>query len=141
MQNNKILNIKDVGNHKTPGISWPMDGVLIETETEIISVLIAAGQSCCESFGYLYSEDDLGLYTGADLLSVNLVDDPEKEFNDDDLKSLDCGNAYFVDIKTSKGTFSLAVYNSHNGYYGHPVNVLRKNKTTGKTQVILDDVA
>ncbi len=27
--------------------------------------------------------------------------------------------AMFLTIKTSKGIFQFAVYNSHNGYYGH----------------------
>lgn len=27
----------------------------------------------------------------------------------------------FIDVKTNKGVFTLSVYNTHNGCYGHPV--------------------
>lgn len=33
----------------------------------------------------------------------------------------------FVDIKTDCGTLQLAVYNSHNGYYGHEVLIRENN--------------
>lgn len=34
----------------------------------------------------------------------------------------------FVDFVTSRGTFQLAVYNSHNGYYGHGIIVAKDDE-------------
>jgi hypothetical protein len=31
----------------------------------------------------------------------------------------ECKNVYFITFETSNGTLQLAVYNEHNGYYGH----------------------
>jgi len=36
---------------------------------------------------------------------------------------MDGGGICFVDFITTNGTFQLAVYNSHNGYYGHGIVV------------------
>jgi hypothetical protein len=36
------------------------------------------------------------------------------------------GTAYFVNFYTSKGMFQLAVYDSHNGYYGHSFYIVEE---------------
>ena len=43
------------------------------------------------------------------------------------------GGIQFVDFVTDRGTFQLAVYNSHNGYYGHGILVLKND------EVLLED--
>ena len=37
---------------------------------------------------------------------------------------LDKEEVMFINIETSKGTLQFAVYNCHNGYYGHAVKVI-----------------
>lgn len=107
-----------------------MDGYKIETEDHVFCVLIDNGQSCCESWGYLTSEDDLNYYIGSELIEVKLTDLAlnktvvEKSGYYDG----DCGGIQFVDFVTSNGTFQLAVYNSHNGYYGHGIVVAKDNE-------------
>lgn len=74
--------------------------------------------------GLLQSEDDLTAYIGAELREVHLTDTAlnkaaveKSDYYDGD----DGGGIQFVDFVTDRGTFQLAVYNSHNGYYGHGI--------------------
>ncbi len=82
-------------------------------------------QSCCESYGYFSSNDNLDDFIGAELLKVNLVPtclskvillEKAGEFVSED-------ECCFVNFETSVGTFQIAVYNSHNGYYGHEIKM------------------
>lgn len=112
-----------------------MDGYKITTDKHLFFVLIDNGQSCCEDWGYLSSDDDLEYYIEADLVSVDLVDSALNQ------KVLDASGEYgyeeggikFINFKTSKGVLQLAVYNAHNGYYGHGI-VFAKDQ-----EIILND--
>lgn len=135
----KILSIEEVKNHpilqKGYNNSYTInyDGYLIKTDAQEISILISNEQSCCESWGYAVSEDDLGSFIGSDLLDVKLIN---KGLNEKMLRhgeSLDEGSIMFVNLETSKGTLQFAVYNGHNGYYGHDaiVNSIQVRKEVG----------
>lgn len=103
-----------------------MDGYVVETDQHTYRVLISNEQSCCESWGYLASEDDLKPYIGAELREVRLTDtalNTERVEQSDYYE--DEGGIQFVDFVTDRGTFQLAVYNGHNGYYGHGVLVVK----------------
>ena len=69
------------------------------------------GQSCCEH-RYMSTDDDLTVHIDAILVSGELRDGPDKDGEDD---TLEC---QFLLITTSRGVFTMANYNSHNGYYG-----------------------
>lgn len=101
-----------------------MDGYHVKTTNAEIFVLIDNGQSCCESWGYFSSDDDMSKYIGATLHSIDLTD---VELNKEALEKSgyyqDDGGIQFVDFVTDKGKFQLAVYNAHNGYYGHGIIV------------------
>lgn len=104
-----------------------MDGYRIKTsDAGDVLVCIDDGQSCCERYGYFSSDDDLNQYVGANLNDIELVDTALKveSLKENDLEyGFDGGGIQFVNFKTSKGTFQLAVYNAHNGYYGHGILV------------------
>lgn len=75
--------------------------------------IIDAGQSCCE-YRYIVYNDDLQDFVGDDLVDVvelGVVD-----------RNSECGSyshdVVFVNVKTSKGTFTINAHNEHNGYYG-----------------------
>ena len=104
-----------------------MDGYKIETDKHIFHVLIDNGQSCCESWGYLSSEDDHSPFVGAELQEVRLTDTALKQsvVEESDYYGGDGGGIQFVDFVTDKGVFQLAVYNDHNGYYGHGILVAK----------------
>lgn len=106
-----------------------MDGYKVETEDHILHVLIDNGQSCCENWGYLSSEDDLTPFIGTELVEIKLTD---VALNQSVVEKSgyyeDSGGIQFVDFVTDKGTFQLAVYNAHNGYYGHGILVAKDNE-------------
>lgn len=106
--------------------SGDMDGYKVETDKRIYYVLISNEQSCCESWGYLVSEDASEQFIGADLREVNLTDMAletlhfeRADYYEDD------GGVKFVNFVTDRGVFQIAVYNAHNGYYGHSILVAR----------------
>lgn len=108
---------------------YTLDGYKISTADHTIRVLISSNQQCCESWGYFASEDDLSAFVGAALQEIRLTDTALKQevveasCYGDEHRYEDGGGVQFVDFVTSQGTFQLAVYNAHNGYYGHPILV------------------
>lgn len=69
------------------------------------------GHSCCES-RYMRTDDDLGYYSGAQLLEIKLEAGPDITGDIDEHEQL------FLHVKTSKGSFTMSNHNEHNGYYG-----------------------
>lgn len=122
-----IREIKEVDSYreKTEGYCTAMEGFLVTTSEQTIFIGISNGQDCCEQFGYLCSEDNPEDFIGAELLNIRLTDVDRCSF-DKEVGSIDEGGIMFVDLETSKGTFQIACYNSHNGYYGHSVCVRSK---------------
>ena len=104
-----------------------MDGYKVTTKDHAFLVLIDNGQSCCESWGYMASEDKLDDFIGANLREVTLTDTALKTMKMDDVYIGD-GGIQFVNFETSRGTLQLAVYNGHNGYYGHGIIVAIDDK-------------
>jgi hypothetical protein len=107
-----------------------MDGYKVETEKHVFYVLIDNGQSCCENWGYMSSEDDLNYFIGSELIEINVTDTAlnKKVLTQMDEELINSNEIQFVDFKTNNGTFQLAVYNSHNGYYGHGILVAKDNE-------------
>ena len=123
-----------------------LEGFEIKTNKQIIKVLISSGQQCCESFGYMISEDNPKEFIGAEINSISVttsgthnkkiiaefkeLDFDKKAVWDDGTVFFDFeyGDAEFVDIDTNKGIFQIAVYNSHNGYYGHDIVIYFNGK-------------
>jgi hypothetical protein len=121
-----------------PGGYTDYEGFVITLDSgEQLAIGISNGQNCCESFGSVSSEDDLQSFVGATLLSYDIVDMdmakqvntvaaaevyPVGEYNHDE------GGAIFLNAETDRGALQFTVYNSHNGYYGHSVNVAFGNQ-------------
>lgn len=120
----KILEIKEVKNVKsiTPGEYDRYDGYQITTDKRTIMILITNDSQCCEDWGYLASNDNFNDFIGCELTNVSITDTSLKTY-DVDLSDLEDGGAIFVNFETSNGTLQFAVYNAHNGYYGHYVKV------------------
>jgi len=104
-----------------------MDGYKVETDKHTFCVLIDNGQSCCENWGYMTSEDDYKDFIGADLIDVKVIDTTlnQKMLTKMDEEYVSNDSIQFVDFITTNGTFQLAVYNEHNGYYGHGILVAK----------------
>ena len=70
-----------------------------------------SGQDCCE-MRYMTTDDDLSSFVGAKLLGLEIKDAP-----DTDVDGF-VHEVQFLEIQTSKGVFTMANHNEHNGYYG-----------------------
>lgn len=103
------------------------DGYRVKTEGHEFNILISNEQNCCEDWGYFQLNDDENEFVGAELLQVNLTDTAlNKEKCDEEMPyELDAGGIQFVDFETNKGVLQLAVYNGHNGYYGHSIIIAK----------------
>lgn len=120
------------------GEAWQsFDGWNVVTDDQTVVVAISNGQDCCESWGYFNSDDDPQKYVGAKLLRVERVAEDEAQrlvTTIPDMEyGLDEGGAVFVNIVTDRGTFQLAAYNSHNGYYGHEAVVISRDLNLSET--------
>lgn len=104
-----------------------MSGYKVETNKHVYHVLIDNEQSCCENWGYMTSEDDLNNFIGTKLREVRLTDTALNQARIDDKLpwGLEAGAIQFVDFVTDKGVFQIAVYNEHNGYYGHGIVIAK----------------
>lgn len=116
----KILKIEEISDY--------LSGFKITTTEQEIDIVIDNTSQCCEDFGYIASEDDISEYIDSELIDISVVEYNEssgyhKKLIGYEDYGMDGGNAYFVDLKTNKGTLVFSVYNSHNGYYGHPIKI------------------
>ena len=110
------------------------EGFSVKTDEHAFLILISSRQSCCESWGYITSDDEFEKYIGRNLAEVNLTDVSLLKEPLEELEYLDGGGVQFVDFVTDRGVLQFAVYNAHNGYYGHSVLL------TMDDEVLLDDV-
>jgi len=112
------------------------DGFSIKTNQNTYILAISNYQNCCESWGYSSSNDNFNEYIGAELLSIEITDDELKtEEVKNDRYSYDIEeNVMFLTLHTSNGKLQFAVYNGHNGYYGHSALFTKNGK------IIEDDI-
>lgn len=92
------------------------DGYTIVTDKQIINIGMTMDTSCCESPGYFMSEDNLDEFIGAQLVSVDIVDQYLKP---EQMVKIYDGGVMFVNFTTDRGVLQFVAYNMQNGYYGH----------------------
>lgn len=113
------------------------DGYIITTNKQEIKILIDSGQSCCEQWGYITSEDVFEDYIGSELLEISLTDDALQsttlKLTADGL-SEEYTSCMFINVNTSKGLLQFTLYNSHNGYYSHRA-MIRSTQLTVDTHL------
>lgn len=97
------------------------EGFAIVTDKQKIVMGISSNQSCCENFGYFWTNDSVENFVGAKLLNVSLTDTLLKTESFDKEYA---GDVMFVNFETNKGTLQFVAYNEHNGYYGHEAVVV-----------------
>ncbi len=79
-------------------------------------IVYDAERICCES-RWMHTDDDLTYFTDCTFLGMEVRDggcDVKVNEPNDDNEYADCE---FMEIFTSKGSFTCANYNAHNGYY------------------------
>ena len=105
------------------------EGYKIETDKHTFYILIDNQSSCCENWGHIVSDEDFSKYNGKEVIEVRLTDTALNNKMLEDTESLDEGGVQFVTlIFSDNSALQFAVYNAHNGYYGHSVVVARDNK-------------
>lgn len=117
---NKVLNIEEIHDF----IDEYYCGYKVTTEKFDAYILIEDYQKCCENFGYLSSDDPLGLFIGKDLKDISIVDKSLKKtrLKLEELEFGYQGGCMFVNLEFFDGSeLQLTVYNFHNAYYGHDV--------------------
>jgi hypothetical protein len=130
-----IESIHEIGDEsdKPPEVNswdWPPDqGYAIKTNLHEYILTISGGQSCCESVGKLSTEDELDDFIGAELQSIQFIELGSYNAKEllEKISEHSLPDIAFVNILTTKGLLQLAVYNWHNGYYGHTV-VFKKDE-------------
>lgn len=114
-ENAKILSIKeDTIVDKSNGYKETYEGLIIETDKGSIKLVINDSQSCCENFGSLFFEtpDVISQFIDAEILQIEDISIKREEYIDTDSETQ-------LRITTDKGIIQYAIYNEHNGYYGH----------------------
>lgn len=127
----KIVKIEETNFTKKEG-SWlsNYEGFVIATDKQLIKVGISSGQSCCENFGTLMSEDNLSEFEGAELFKIEVTDTALKTYEIDTEWG---GGCMFVNFNTSNGLLQFVAYNEHNGYYGHEAIVISEQLNHSET--------
>lgn len=103
------------------------DGYKITTSENVYYILISNDQICCEGFGYICSEDDFNKFINSELKDFTLTNTKCDTLKYDD-EYISEDEIQFVNLETSKGLLQFAVYNSHNGYYGHTIFILKNDE-------------
>lgn len=132
----KLLKINEITDIRM-STNIAFDGYKIITSEHEYMILIDNGQECCESWGYFSSDDDFKKFIGKELVSIELTDTAlnKKKLEEVEPYGLDEGGIQFVDFKMGNGSvLQFAVYNAHNGYYGHSIMVIKDNK------ILLQDI-
>ena len=96
-----------------------------ETEgfTQFVVVMNGCRQ-CCEDVGYIKDDSIFGKTLYVKELGFNDVDDFSiKKVSGGTVCALDNGGAKEIIIRTVDEDYSLVFYNSHNGYYGHSIEM------------------
>ncbi len=142
--NEKIVSIKEIQGFEFSGKKSIWDnsfaGFEVLTDKHSYKVLISNDQSCCENWGYAISEDNPDSFIDSTLQEITLTDTKLRTFAPNELPEDTSYSEYyngliqFVSFTTSNGLFQLAVYNEHNGYYGHTIFVTKDD------EVIFDSV-
>ena len=123
---NKILKIEEV----TIGEGFRLEeGYKIVTEKNEILLLIDGYQQCCESWGYACTDENLEDYIGAEFIKYTEVYSKDLDMDCDN------GGMCFLNIHTDRGILDFAVYNAHNGYYGHEATLVVDGKIVNSAYI------
>ena len=125
--NETIKSIKEITNinitNKYGDICY-YAGYEIITTQQSVRFLIEDEANCCERWGYMTSEDSVQSFVGHELRDIVLVDTnlKTKKYIEQEYGSEEkiC-SIVFINIITDLSVLQFAIYNCHNGYYGHDV--------------------
>lgn len=84
------------------------------------TIAVSNGTSCCENWGMItVPQAEINHFIGSQIRGIVPI---RLQYKEGDSQGYgDDGGTAFVDVLTDRGVLQLAVYNYHNGYYGHGV--------------------
>lgn len=124
----KIHSIEEVTFGKENSAWYSYEGYEIVLDGgQKIKMGIDNGQSCCENWGYIISEDDLSQFIGAEYFGIEAVGQALEHV---EIKGVYEGGIMFININTSAGVLQFVAYNEHNGYYSHQAVVIEDGTVT-----------
>lgn len=111
-----------IEKHLTGEGRWSqMEGYRIVTTRQTIELVIDNMQSCCENWGYFWSNDNPQDFIGAFVRAIYVTD---TALHAHKVPHIYEGDVMFVNIDTNQGLLQFVAYNEHNGYYGHTAKVV-----------------
>ena len=117
-----ISSIKEIEEDNISKEYEDFEGYEIKTDKHTYALLITSGAECCEDFGYFSRPDDIEDFIGAELLKIEIVrSDCSVEEVESHSQVFQADEVQLVNFVTNLGVFQLAVYNVHDGWYGHEV--------------------
>jgi len=101
MKREKILRVEETNFKISEKDYENYEGFQVITDEQTIRIGISSGQSCCENYGYMTTNDDLKEFEGAELISIESVD---KALNVKMIEQehFDESEAMFVNFNTTK---------------------------------------
>jgi len=115
---------KEVEGRTIKAIRLDRGALHFELEDGLGFRLIDDGQSCCEARYITSDGEDFDFYCGAKLKKITMKEGPLRGNHEE----CDVHEVCFVEIETTKGSFSVCTHVEHNGYYGGFSIALRKSK-------------
>lgn len=131
----EVFDLKIMAKHS---FEQSFDGWIIKTTKRTIQILVNSDQCCCEDWGSIVSEDNVKYFIGSELLSIESVD---KACNSKNMENIEVyeGSIMFLNVNTDKGLLQFAVYNAHNGYYGHYAFIKTIQNEDNKETIIKEE--
>lgn len=127
-----IKKIEKLSDYKINTGLETYEGFRVETDSGFIEILVEDQLSCCEEWGSIISNDDLSFFVGAEIISKRFVNNDtydDCEIIKEKVEWIEVLDCAFIDLETTKGKLQLAVYNNHNGYYGHNIKIIENGIT------------
>lgn len=117
----KVVSVETVAHY---GERNDLTGYVVTLDNNTkLEVLVEDYSKCCETWGYVCSEDNTATFVGALVHKIEVTDIGLNSQMVEIEKVLENGNMLFVTLYTDKGPLQLAVYNAHNGCYSHSAQV------------------
>lgn len=124
----QITSIKEVSFGRENSTWYSYEGYEVTLDNgQSIKMGIDNGQSCCENWGYIISEDNLSQFVGAIYYGIEAVGQALEHV---EIKDVYEGGIMFININTSLGVLQFVAYNEHNGYYSHQAVVIENGTVT-----------
>lgn len=93
------------------GDNESLDKLILQFSNTNSIAIFDSAHICCET-RYMTTDDEITYFIGAEFIDINL-----RNFQDTESLYGDIHDMQFLEVRTSKGIFTIANHNQHNGCY------------------------